>query len=287
MNAYSYPQDFDWQASSSNNNIFVPLPEYWEMKMDPFTKWPFFIDHLNRRTTWLDPRYPYYSEHHYADPFWNGNGYYGNNTSEHDPVVQYDHPRRVRNLTNKELQRSRTQTKEQSVIESTQPQVTDIQKEAQINSSQGQVNDETSIPENSSQFGDTIQMDNSGSHKDVDDLRGSDCSNESKVTTGTSNDIVAHEKYMVDELSVDEIEKKLKEIENIHQDVEKLRSNVYNFKGTKDSKEYIYFDETLLSYLIKLDNIDTRGNEVVRAQRKSIVILIQDLLQKLEELTET
>ena len=32
------------------------LPSYWEMKIDPGSGKPFFIDHRNRVTTWQDPR---------------------------------------------------------------------------------------------------------------------------------------------------------------------------------------------------------------------------------------
>ncbi|XP_069468042.1 BAG family molecular chaperone regulator 3 [Ambystoma mexicanum] len=33
-----------------------PLPPGWEIKLDPHTGWPFFVDHNNRSTTWSDPR---------------------------------------------------------------------------------------------------------------------------------------------------------------------------------------------------------------------------------------
>lgn len=33
-----------------------PLPPGWEIKLDPHTGWPFFVDHNNRTTTWSDPR---------------------------------------------------------------------------------------------------------------------------------------------------------------------------------------------------------------------------------------
>uniref|UniRef100_A0A5F9DSB6 BAG cochaperone 3 n=1 Tax=Oryctolagus cuniculus TaxID=9986 RepID=A0A5F9DSB6_RABIT len=33
-----------------------PLPPGWEIKVDPQTGWPFFVDHNNRTTTWNDPR---------------------------------------------------------------------------------------------------------------------------------------------------------------------------------------------------------------------------------------
>ncbi|XP_071506174.1 BAG family molecular chaperone regulator 3-like [Diadema antillarum] len=33
-----------------------PLPPNWEMLIDPGTKWPFFVNHAARSTTWDDPR---------------------------------------------------------------------------------------------------------------------------------------------------------------------------------------------------------------------------------------
>lgn len=36
----------------------ISLPEHWEMKIDPCTGWPFFVDHVHRSTTWDDPRFP-------------------------------------------------------------------------------------------------------------------------------------------------------------------------------------------------------------------------------------
>ncbi|XP_019949819.1 BAG family molecular chaperone regulator 3 [Paralichthys olivaceus] len=39
------------------NNDSEPLPLGWEVKIDPQTGWPFFVDHNNRTTTWNDPRH--------------------------------------------------------------------------------------------------------------------------------------------------------------------------------------------------------------------------------------
>lgn len=38
-----------------NNND--PLPPGWEIKIDPQTGWHFFVDHINRTTSWNDPRH--------------------------------------------------------------------------------------------------------------------------------------------------------------------------------------------------------------------------------------
>lgn len=42
-------------VAMANNND--PLPLGWEIKIDPHTGWPFFVDHNNRTTTWNDPRH--------------------------------------------------------------------------------------------------------------------------------------------------------------------------------------------------------------------------------------
>ncbi|XP_034519247.1 BAG family molecular chaperone regulator 3 isoform X1 [Ailuropoda melanoleuca] len=43
---------------ASGNGAGDPLPPGWEIKIDPQTGWPFFVDHNNRTTTWNDPRVP-------------------------------------------------------------------------------------------------------------------------------------------------------------------------------------------------------------------------------------
>nr|XP_012303491.1 BAG family molecular chaperone regulator 3 isoform X1 [Aotus nancymaae] len=43
---------------ASGNGDRDPLPPGWEIKIDPQTGWPFFVDHNSRTTTWNDPRVP-------------------------------------------------------------------------------------------------------------------------------------------------------------------------------------------------------------------------------------
>lgn len=40
----------------NQESLYVELPTGWEMKIDPRTGRPFFIDHINRTTSWNDPR---------------------------------------------------------------------------------------------------------------------------------------------------------------------------------------------------------------------------------------
>ncbi|KAM3863000.1 BAG family molecular chaperone regulator 3 [Diretmus argenteus] len=44
-------------VAMANNNNNDPMPLGWEIKIDPQTGWPFFVDHNNRTTTWNDPRH--------------------------------------------------------------------------------------------------------------------------------------------------------------------------------------------------------------------------------------
>ena len=52
------PQTQFGQSSNMSPHTMgdVPLPQGWEMRVDPNTGWPFFIDHNNQSTTWTDPR---------------------------------------------------------------------------------------------------------------------------------------------------------------------------------------------------------------------------------------
>ncbi|XP_037660914.1 BAG family molecular chaperone regulator 3 isoform X2 [Choloepus didactylus] len=45
-------------ASGNGAGDRDPLPPGWEIKIDPQTGWPFFVDHNSRTTTWNDPRVP-------------------------------------------------------------------------------------------------------------------------------------------------------------------------------------------------------------------------------------
>ncbi|XP_039726790.1 BAG family molecular chaperone regulator 3 isoform X3 [Pteropus medius] len=46
------------RASGNGAGDRDPLPPGWEIKIDPQTGWPFFVDHNSRTTTWNDPRVP-------------------------------------------------------------------------------------------------------------------------------------------------------------------------------------------------------------------------------------
>ena len=53
----AHPTDFPQKMPSIRPvTLDDPLPNGWEMIIDPGTGWPFFVDHSNRQTSWTDPR---------------------------------------------------------------------------------------------------------------------------------------------------------------------------------------------------------------------------------------
>ncbi|CAG2122866.1 unnamed protein product, partial [Medioppia subpectinata] len=64
----------------------------------------------------------------------------------------------------------------------------------------------------------------------------------------------------------------LESIHNTLSDLKKYELEVNGFNGTANDKKYKYLDEMLTRCMIKLDTIETDGNEEVRKARKGAVI---------------
>ncbi|KAF2906055.1 hypothetical protein ILUMI_00118 [Ignelater luminosus] len=61
----------------------------------------------------------------------------------------------------------------------------------------------------------------------------------------------------------------LKLIDSITGEAENLRPKIENFSGSStDDKDYIYLEEMLMRGTVQLDDIDTRGNALIRQERK-------------------
>ncbi|XP_064213477.1 BAG domain-containing protein Samui isoform X1 [Tribolium castaneum] len=71
-------------------------------------------------------------------------------------------------------------------------------------------------------------------------------------------------------------------IQSIQKDVSELMSQVEKFNGVPKDKQYLYLDEMLTRNLIKLDNIDTQGQENIRQARKEAIKCIESCIGILE-----
>lgn len=74
----------------------------------------------------------------------------------------------------------------------------------------------------------------------------------------------------------------LDQIQAIQKDVSSLMQQVEAFTGKSKDKHYLYLDEMLTRNLIKLDNIDTQGQESIRSARKEAIKCIEKTIGILE-----
>lgn len=280
-------------------NTSVPLPENWEMKMDFATGWPFFVDNLNRRTTWNDPRYSYNPYDGYSsgypgyDPYTYSSYPYGARMSSpfaadplcYDPWSHYP----VRRANKKSpLATKLTKPKSAPGYKTSHPT---------SSSSSPSLSDTTPPPtsvdsSSSNERLDATPNDPSQNNMVEDSERNDNIEEEQpqqeEVTIATvamdtmeSKDTSASDTHF--ELTQEQIETRLKDINDVFALANDLKSRVESFKEPKGSKEYLYLSETLLSLIIKLDSISTDGNETIRLRRKKVIVFIQDLLTQLEQ----
>ena len=86
--------------------------------------------------------------------------------------------------------------------------------------------------------------------------------------------------------SVD-IKAQLVAIAEIQRKVNSFREQVVVFSGPKGSKSYVCLEETLISFLLSLDCMQTFGRPLLRRARKTVVVAVQELLQLLESCAES
>jgi len=79
-----------------------------------------------------------------------------------------------------------------------------------------------------------------------------------------------------EETAVSSISQTITEANGLHAAVEQL-SGV-----DKTSKQYVYLEEMLTRLLLRLDGVDTSGNERIRMMRKDAIVSIQAILDQLE-----
>lgn len=205
----------------------IALPPNWEMKMDLITGWPFFVDHLSRRTTWHDPRFNYY-RYGIFDP------HYPNS---------YQH-----------FEKSKKTSQTPSHYTSNSPN--------NMSSTQHKVTNDSS--QNTTEIPASSQTIDSDFYPRLDEL--------------TLEDVTPEEVGVPPA----EIEAQLNRVNVIKNQVELLRTQVMSFSGKKGSKDYVYIEEKLMSYLISLDSTQTYGVQKVRSARKMVATFIQNLLAQLE-----
>ena len=279
-------QQYNYYDRNSPSGTLIPLPEHWEMKMDPFTGWPFFVDHPNRRTTWLDPRYPYlnkvqpsyydpYSAPRY-DPFsapcydpWGWGSY---------PVVRKPRPQSNDARHTKNAERSSSSSQKEDVVACATKDEPPVTENSTLDKKDEPMEDTSSDqqPVTSDDHHNTpcdAPVDRHMTPCDpqdgdeTDDQRDDQPCNEADTPTHSS----------------DEIQQIISEIDKITVKVNDLKPSIESFSESNTSKNYRYLEETLISCMLQLDNINTNGVMSIREHRKAAIVYIEELLKKLEE----
>lgn len=74
----------------------------------------------------------------------------------------------------------------------------------------------------------------------------------------------------------------IEQIQAIQKDVSTLLRQVEAFNGAPRDKNYLYLDEMLTRNLLKLDNVDTQGQDSIRSARKEAIKCIERTISLLE-----
>ena len=258
------------------------------MKIDPVTRWPFFVDHGSRRTTWDDPRYyepgPHTSAS--ANSFQNypGNPYpskqercheIANFLPNHSPST-YHSPldgNISKNIVTEPSVYPRNSVRTPIEPGNVQPLAMEntIGKLGQYASSSTLKEDISQERHNTVDKGYLLKYSKEG------DLAMSNTA--VKVATDLKEFTVSEEL----KLQYPEIRK----IEEIMQKSTELEQQVLAYNGRVGTKDYIFLEESLMNILLLLDKVETHGNIEIRNTRKLAVCKIQQLLTILESRTKS
>lgn len=110
---------------------------------------------------------------------------------------------------------------------------------------------------------------------------------ETKSFPELPGDLLPDESEPEDNTHKEEIQRKINLIQEIKKELEQLKLKINQLSGNTKDKEYIYCEEMLTKYLLRLDGILAEGEEAIRHARKKVVNEINETLKNLEERVST
>ena len=290
-----------------NGYQYLPLPPNFEMKIDPASGRPFYVDHANRTTSWNDPRldpkwaYYYYNQqaampappsaapYNYPPlpgPHHHQYGQYGYPQSQVQPH-QYNHqyyygpaaqqqysygpPQQYPHPTNSATHHPTAHAPANTVVP--QPRPPDpvpptVSTALGAPRPPGPVPTAPTLPQDP-----TVPTAPVGPHPRAPD----------PTPTSTAPMLAQDD----GKSAVNSNDPRLVKINEIRSSLGPLREEVVQFRGAKGSRDFLTLEETLTRQLLALDAIDTGGEESIRSARKGTVDHIQELLRILDNNTCT
>ncbi len=249
---------------------FHPLPHGWEMKVDPFSRWPFFVDHSTRATTWDDPRWQYslHPSQNYRHP----------PQVHQQPSPRVDrHPPQVNNQQHPQV--NHLPVGDQLPQGHQQPLQATKQHSPEANNyrpqvSNQQVDQQTPVGDQINQLTPRV------------DYYPPQVSNQQPLPIdqhspgGVQPSQVNQQPLEVNqrELSLPAVQKKLGVINSIVGKLEQLRSQIPS--AIPGSKEQKILEEVMTQLLLELDAVDSDGYSTIRNARKCAVNDVNSLLSR-------
>lgn len=78
------------------------------------------------------------------------------------------------------------------------------------------------------------------------------------------------------------IQKAINDIKGIVKQTKNIQRNIEHFHGTVQDHEYLFLEDTLIKLNMKLDAIESNGNDTIKDERKSAVLFIEFCLKLLD-----
>ncbi|XP_019632727.1 PREDICTED: BAG family molecular chaperone regulator 3-like [Branchiostoma belcheri] len=290
-----------------------PLPKGWEMRLDPQTGWPFFIDHNTRTTTWQDPRRQMPGQNRQT-----GHNQQQPPQSRQIPVQHESAPQQRYTVPQKENYHSARQTLPQNGQQSKGFTQIPVQHESSAQQPRTRHMDHVAEPSQrgpqpgvSPQQARRLYPPRGGSPKPASpqaqtvNSRVRDVPIQ-RVQTPPSGSPQQPRREKLEtpppqiqpqpeparEQPPPEPEpaqpqpkpSSLEKIEKIMADVNQLYNEVQDFRGRKEDnlKEYLRLEEFLTKCLLQLDGVETEGIAEVRTARKQAVVKCQQALTDLD-----
>ena len=235
-------------SAHPNGYQYLPLPPNFEMKIDPASGRPFFVDHASRTTSWHDPR---------LDPRW---AYYYSQQAAPPAPAPYNYPP-VPGPYHHQHQQQQYGYPPQSQVGphpyNHQHYYPPAQHQQQYNYQQ-QYGPQQPYPQP------TVPVPPAAAPRPPDPVPPAPTVPQDDSSTVGSND------------------PRLVKINEIGSNLGPLRDEVTQFRGAKGSREFLTLEEKLTQQLLALDAVDTDGDEQIRFARKNTVDHIQELLRILD-----
>lgn len=258
------------------------LPPGWSMGYDSITGFPFFIDHINKSTTWEDPRKSktqsntiqnLQSVPSYSSESLNNRRQY--NLSGNEPVTDPSNPGDIKvGNVGDNIQR-KTQSYYDNVGEPIPIKVHSISS-SNNNNNNGNHRNYEQKPNNSpaTQSSDSYKSNQNSSTEKSESIPIKSVSVKiSNDNNNSDNNENVCQPTGLDPLSL---------IEQAQCELAEIETEINGFTSSSKTKAYLLLEDKLEKLMLRLDKINSSGEIFIRNKRREVILAVQNALKNLE-----